>query len=102
MKGNKLGQIAVYAIYHMIGQTQECFQRGATMAEIASWLGVSKPTAKRFVEQHCDRVDISIVHWRMGHSVQYRYALQDYALEAYQRNAYKEAYRVYVGAMFGA
>lgn len=86
----------------MIGQTQVCFQRGATMAEIASWLGVSKPTAKRFVEKHCPRIDVNIVHWRKGHSVQYRYALQGYAFEAYERGVYKSSYQVYVGAKFGA
>jgi len=101
MKGTKLGMVAIDGVCHMIGQTEDIFKRGATMAEIAMWLNVSKPTAKRFIEANCQSINVEMVDWRKGHSVQYRYSLTPYAKGAYKRNVYYTSYRMLVAAMFG-
>lgn len=102
MKGTKLGVVAVDAIVHMIGQTEDLFSRGATLAEIAVWLNVSKPTARRFLQgEACQNIDVEMVDWRKGHSVQYRYRLSAYTSSAYKRDVFKASYHAYVGAMYG-
>jgi hypothetical protein len=101
MKGSKLGLIAVDAVKHMIGQTQDLFKRPATMAEIAAWLQVSKPTAKRFIEKHHIGIDVSMRDWRKGHSVIYEYSLSEPSFSAYQRGVYYASYRMYVECVFG-
>lgn len=101
MKGTKLGMVAVDAIVHMIGQTEDLMQRGATMAEIASWLNVSKPTAKRFIETHHIGIDVHMIDWRKGHSIQYIYTLSAPKRSAYERGVFKKSYQVYVGTAFG-
>jgi len=101
MKGNKLGLVAIDGVCHMIGQTEELFKRGATMVEIAAWLNVSKPTAKRFIEANCQAINVEMVDWRKGHSVQYRYSLTPYAKSAYHRGVYYASYRVLIEAVFG-
>lgn len=101
MKGTKLGLVASDAIVHMIGQTEDLFNRGATLAEIATWLKVTKPTAQRFLNTHCQNVDVEMVDWRKGHSVQYRYRLSAYTSSAYKRDVFRASYKVYVDSMFG-
>lgn len=101
MKGTKYGQIAVDAVKHMIGQSQDVFGRGVTMSEIAAWLRVSKPTAKRFIEKHHIGIDVEMKDWRKGHSVVYMYTLSSPSLSAYKRNVYLNSYRMYAQIVFG-
>lgn len=102
MKSTKYGHITVDAVKHMIGQTQELFGRGATMAEIAAWMKVSKPTAKRFIERNHIGIDVHMKDWRKGHSVVYIYTLSEPALSAYRRGVYYAPYRMFVEVVFGA
>lgn len=102
MKSTKYGQVTVDAVKHMIGQTQELFNRGATMTEIAAWMQVSKPTAKRFIEKNHIGIDVEMKDWRKGHSVVYIYTLSEPSFSAYKRNVYYASYRMFVAATFGA
>jgi len=96
MKGTKLGLVAVDAVKHMIGQMQDMWGDGVPMVEIAAWLGVSKPTAKRFIEKNNIGVDVSMVEWRKGHSVRYIYSLSEPSFSAYKRGVYYASYKAYV------
>jgi hypothetical protein len=100
MNGKSLGYVAIDAITHMIGQTQEVFGRGATIAEIAAWLNVSKPTAKRFIENELKDIACKETHdWRKGHSVQYRYVLNQHRYSGYERGLFYSSYKVYANAI---
>lgn len=92
MKLHKYGIISEDALRHMIGQIMDIHKRGATISEIACWFGVSKPTAMRFIERTNHGIDAYMVSWRKGHSVQYRYSLNDIAYSAYQRGVYRTSY----------
>lgn len=101
MKSTKYGQITVDAIKHMIGQSQDLFNRGVTIAEIAAWMRVSKPTAKRFVEKNHIGIDVHMKDWRKGHSVVYVYTLSAPSFSAYRRGVYYASYRMFVEVVFG-
>lgn len=101
MKSTKYGQVTADAVKHMIGQSQELFHRGVTMAEIAAWMQVSKPTAKRFIEKNHIGIDVAMKEWRKGHSVVYIYTLSEPSYSAYQRGVYYASYRMFVEIVFG-
>lgn len=92
MKLHKYGIISEDALRHMIGQVMDVHKRGATISEIACWFGVSKPTAMRFIIRTNHGIDAEMVDWRKGHSVQYRYSLNEIAYSAYQRDVYRKSY----------
>jgi len=93
MKFHKYGIISEDAMRHMIGQVMEIHNRGATIAEIACWFGISKPTAMRFIIRTNHGISADMADWRKGHSVQYRYSLNEIAFSAYQRDVYRASYK---------
>jgi len=93
MKLHKYGIISEDALRHMIGQVMDIHKRGATISEIACWFGISKPTAMRFIERTNHGIYVDMVDWRKGHSVQYRYSLNEIAFSAYQRQVYLASYK---------
>lgn len=92
MKLHKYGIISEDALRHMIGQVMDIHGRGATISEIAFRFGISKPTAMRFVIRTNHGIDASMDVWRTGHSVVYRYSLNEIAYSAYKRNVYRASY----------
>lgn len=92
MKLHKYGIVSEDALRHMIGQVMEIHKRGATISEIACWFGVSKPTAMRFIIRTNHGIDAAMVDWRKGHSVQYRYSLNEISFSAYKRDVYRASY----------
>lgn len=92
MKLHKYGIVSEDALRHMIGQVMDIHKRGATVSEIACWFGISKPTAMRFIVRTNHGIDAEIVDWRKGHSVQYRYSLNEIAFSAYRRDVYRASY----------
>jgi len=92
MKLHKYGIVSEDALRHMIGQVMEVHKRGATIAEIACWFGISKPTAMRFIIRTNHGINAEMVDWRKGHSVQYRYYLNEIAFSAYKRGVYRASY----------
>lgn len=92
MKLHKYGIVSEDALRHMIGQIMDIHKRGATISEIACWFGVSKPTAMRFIIRTNHGIDAEMVDWRKGHSVQYRYSLNEISYSAYERGVYRASY----------
>jgi len=92
MKLHKYGIVSEDCLRHMIGQIMDIHGRGATIAEIATFFGVSKPTAMRLIIRANHGINAEMIDWRKGHSVQYRYSLNEIAYSAYQRRVYYASY----------
>lgn len=108
MNGTKFGHVSFEAVKHMIGQTQELSKRGATLSEVASWLNVSKPTAKRFMgKMNYSGIRVRTDAWRVNkktgqiHSTRDLYALSYDAKREYENGNYYENYKLYVSARRG-
>jgi len=104
MKSTKLAFRNTEAIMHMIGQTEYVFGRGVSIAEIANWLKVSKPTAKKFIDK---LVDYQMVYqtqkaWRGNHSVQYLYHLRGSRMVDFQKGYFTASYQMFVADVHGA
>jgi hypothetical protein len=102
MKLHRYGIVSEDALRHMIGQVMDIHGRGATISEIATWFGVTKPTAMRFIIRTNHGINAEMVDWRKGHSVQYRYSLNEIAFSAYKRSVYRASYLQLIGLLQGS
>lgn len=103
MKASELSVRNIDAVMHMIGQVEHIFDRGVSIAEIADWMKVSKPTAKRFMDK---MVDYRMVKkydkvWRKGHSVQHLYRLSGANMEYFQKGYFRVSYQLFVADVHG-
>jgi len=104
MKSNKLDTRNTEAVMHMIGQVEYIFDRGVSIAEVAGWLKVSKPTAKRFMDKMVDyrMVTMTAKAWRGNHSVQYLYRLKGAKMVDFQKDYFRQSYQLFVSDVHGA
>lgn len=93
-----MGHIAIDAIVHMIGQTEDIFKRGASVAEVATWLECSKPTAKRWMNDNLVTGNSGVIHDVVKyrpHVWASRYYLSPEKRSAYERGVYYKSYLKY-------
>lgn len=103
MKANEVNVRNTEAVMHMIGQIEHIFDRGVSTAEIAAWMKVSKPTAKRFMDK---MVDYRMVKkydkvWRKGHSVQHLYRLSGAKMVDFEKDNFRLSYQLFVAVVHG-
>lgn len=90
------------AILHMIGQSQDVFKSKASIADIAAWMNVTKPTAKKYLDGFVEREELimSKVAWRKSNGEvtawKYEYSLQPATWDKYKMGIYKSWYNIYV------
>jgi len=104
MKSTKLDVRNTEAVMHMIGQTETIFDRGVSIAEIAGWLKVSKPTAKRFIDKMVDyrMLNVTVRAWRGTHSKQFLYRLKGAKMVDFQKDYFRQSYQMFVADVHGA
>lgn len=84
------------AILHMIGQSADVFKSYPSTAEIAAWMNVSKPTAKRYLDKMVSNGELimSEVKYRKN-AVKHHWCLTQSVYQDYQELRLKFDYKVY-------
>jgi predicted ArsR family transcriptional regulator len=84
------------AIMHMIGQSVDVFKSEPTTADIAAWMQLSKPTARKHLKKMAidGELIMSEVPYR-ANAVKHTWRLSKYREEDYMRDLLKLDYQFY-------
>lgn len=89
--------IHVNAILHMIGQLQSMAWDGVTVAEIAKFMNVSKPTARKYLRELEIRGLVKKYRFQYrGNSIIHKYMLGIESMRLYREGKMKWQYEMYV------
>lgn len=83
------------AILHMIGQSVEVFREYVKIADVASWMNVSKPTARKHLHAMWLRGEIRMWHIPYKNTIIYMIDLTDEVKQQYEDKDYEIDYRMY-------
>jgi hypothetical protein len=84
------------AILHMIGQSVEVFNQYPTTAEIAAWMNVSKPTARKYLMRMLDNKEIMIKEvYHRPHIAKHVWKLDSEVENHYNEGILEHDYRKY-------
>lgn len=85
------------AVMHMIGQSAYMWDTGVSIAQIAVWLKVSKPTARTFVN---DAISLGVLvvegKTSTAKNAKVLYTLSEVAFDLYLKKHYLDCYRLYM------
>lgn len=89
------------AILHMIGQSQSVFKEYVTIRDVAGWMNVSKPTARKYLARLLN--DYKIYMWTRPYKSGdiWMISLSDSHLSEYLNGEYKAAYHAYAQRVMG-
>lgn len=92
----------IWAILHMIGQSQFVFKEAVSCSDVAAWMNVTKPTARKYLK---DMTEIGLLNtyrekYKTNATID-RWYLNSSILDAYARDEFKPAYRVYAQRVMG-
>ena len=84
------------AILHMIGRSVHIFRNKPKVSEIAEWMGVSKPTARKYLNLMVDQDLLIMTKTQHRPNVEcHHYELDSFMTFEYKRDCFKVDYELY-------
>lgn len=84
------------AVLHAVGQTDTIRLAGATVADIARFMNVTKPTAKKYLDKMASEGKLIKSKFKHGRFGRLHYWLSDVASEMYAAGEFEDDYKLYV------
>lgn len=84
------------AILYMVGESVDVFRSAPTTADIAAWMNVSKPTARKYLKQMVKRGELIMNKVPHRQTVyKHTWQLSEYTKGMYELGVYDEMYQIY-------